>query len=90
MRESRRVNAAPAFAGGDGPRQQVELCAFAAAIDAFDRDQYAERASIDLGSQTGLNSWVNQKAHRSNVSLTALHQRRNAARVTMRDSSGTG
>jgi hypothetical protein len=79
----------PALAGGNSAGQQIELRALAAAIDAFDGDEPAESASIDLWTQIRLNSRVTWKAHHSIFSLTALSRRCNATHVTMRDSSGT-
>ncbi len=40
------VDAVPAFAGGDSAVQQIHLSAFPAAIDTFDGNESAERASI--------------------------------------------
>src|SRR6267154_1248234 len=55
LRKSSRVNAVPAFAGGDDAVQHIHLSAFPAAIDAFDGNESAASASIFVWAQTNLN-----------------------------------
>ena len=68
-----------ACTGGDGTRQEVELRALAAAVYAFDGDEPAESAFIDLWMQSSLTSWKILKAQRAIFSLTADFRRCNAA-----------
>src|ERR1700687_2972835 len=56
LRKCRGIDAMPTFAGGEDPVQEIHLRALAAAIDAFDGNEPAERSSIYIWTQTSLNS----------------------------------